>query len=113
MRFARIAAVAAGVLVLGIATLLLFGALTTRSRQIEVSQVAAVKVDERAAAERLAGAVRFKTISFDDKPNASAEAFLGLHVYLAQQFPLVPRTLNLEKVGQYSLLYRWQGSDPS
>jgi carboxypeptidase PM20D1 len=113
MRFARITAVAAGVLVLGVAAILLFGALTMRSRQVSVAPVAAVKVDEMAAAERLAGAVRFKTISLDDKPNASAEAFLALHDYLAQQFPLVHRTLTLEKIGQYSLLYTWQGSDPS
>jgi len=52
-------------------------------------------------------------VSFDDRPDASAEAFLGLHDYLARQFPNAHRVLDLEKVGQYSLLYTWAGSDPS
>jgi len=46
--------------------------------------------------------VRFKTISFDDQPDA-AQAFLGLHDNLAHQFPLVHRTLKLERVGQFRL----------
>lgn len=102
-----------GVLVIMVAAVVVFRAYATGSRQLAVPPVAVAAVDAKATAERLGGAVRFKTISFDDKPDASAEAFLGLHDYLTQQFPRVHRTLKLEKVGQYSLLYTWQGSDPS
>jgi carboxypeptidase PM20D1 len=113
MRFARKAVAAVGVLVIVIAAAVLLRTFAPGSQQILTSPVAVAAVDAEAAAERLAGAVRFKTISFDDKPDASAEAFLGLHEYLARQFPLVHRTLKLEKIGQYSLLYTWPGSDPS
>jgi carboxypeptidase PM20D1 len=106
-------AVAFGVLVIGLAAVVLLRGFLGGSRQVAVAPVAAVAVDAEAAAMRLAGAVRFKTVSFDDKPDASASAFLGLHEYLAQQFPLLHRTLKLEKIGQYSLLYRWPGSDSS
>ncbi len=113
MGFGRKAAAGVGVLVIGLAAVVLLRTFASGSRQIQASPVAAVAVDAQAAAERLAGAVRFKTISYDDKPDVSAEAFLGLHEYLAKQFPLVHRTLKLEKIGQYSLLYTWPGSDPS
>ena len=111
MRVARIVAAAFGALVILLAAVVLLRAFATGSRQISASPVAEVAIDAEAAAKRLAGAVRFKTISLDDRPDASAKAFLDLHQYLAQQFPLVHRTLKLEKIGQYSLLYSWPGSD--
>jgi carboxypeptidase PM20D1 len=112
MRIGAGVAIAIGALLIGAAGVVSIRTVSG-SRQISASPIAAVAVDASAAAERLAGAVRFETISFDDKPDASADAFLGLHEYLARQFPLVHRTLKLEKVGQYSLLYTWPGSDPS
>lgn len=106
-------AIAIGVLLIGATGVVSLRAFVSVSRQIPVSPIPAVAIDAPAAAERLAGAVRFETISFDDRPDASADAFLGLHEYLKRQFPLVHRALKLEKVGQYSLLYTWPGSDPS
>lgn len=54
--------------------------------------------------------VRFKTISFGrDKPT-SARALLAYHKYLEQQFPLVHKNLRREVVGDYSLLYTFEGT---
>jgi carboxypeptidase PM20D1 len=83
------------------------------TRQLAVGPVAHAKVDGTAAAERLAGAVRLKTITYDNKPDASAAEFVKLHGYLETSFPLTHRTLKREIVGGYSLLYTWQGSDAS
>ncbi len=113
MRFGFKLAIAVGVIVIGTAAAMSLRALAVGSRQIAVPPVEVAAIDAQAAANRLAGAVRFETISFDDRPDASAQEFLGLHDYLARQFPLVHRTLTLEKVGQFSLLYTWPGSDPS
>ncbi len=44
-------------------------------------------VDGEAAARRLAGAIRIKTITYDEKPLASAAEFGELHAFLAAQFP--------------------------
>jgi len=96
-----------------LAGVILFRGLDARSRQIDVAPAQVAAVDAEAVAQRLAGAMRFKTISVDDRPDASVDAFHGLHDYLAQQFPLVHRALKLEKVGRLSLLYTWPGSDPS
>ncbi|HEY0857206.1 MAG TPA: M20 family peptidase [Albitalea sp.] len=68
-------------------------------------------VDAQAAAARLAGALRFQTLSLQDRPDASAAAFLELHAYLQRSFPLVHAQLERERVGGYSLLYTWRGTD--
>jgi carboxypeptidase PM20D1 len=65
------------------------------------------------AAERLAGAIRIRTISSEDPSLFDAEAFRRLHEYLATAFPRVHAELQPEAVATHSLLYRWQGSNSS
>ncbi len=62
--------------------------------------------------ERLAAALRFRTVSHQEAP-PDAEAFLGLHRFLRDSFPRVHATLEREVVADYSLLYRWPGRDRS
>lgn len=83
------------------------------TRQRGVEPVAHVKVDGMAAAQRLAGAVRLRTVAHDDKPDGSAAELLTLHDYLRSAFPLAHQALKREVVGGYSLLYTCQGSEPS
>jgi carboxypeptidase PM20D1 len=66
-----------------------------------------------AAAERLAEAIRFRTISWGDAERLDREAFLGFHAFLARSFPRVHASLRREVVNEYSLLYTWPGEDPS
>ncbi|WP_447980597.1 M20 family peptidase [Candidatus Nitrospira bockiana] len=88
-------------------------ALTVVSRQLPPVQVPLIRIDGHAAAERLAAAVRFKTISYQDPAESDRTAFLALHDYLSRAFPASHRVLEREVVGRYSLLYTWPGSDPS
>jgi carboxypeptidase PM20D1 len=87
------------------------GTLRHGSRQLSVPAATAVAVNEAAAAERLAGAVRFRTVSYETPSEASHAEFLKLHAYLAQVFPKAHATLQREVVGNYSLLYMWPGHD--
>jgi carboxypeptidase PM20D1 len=88
-------------------------ALRLPSRQMKVAPVAARSVNGDAVAQHLAEAIGFPTISFSDDPaQFQAEAFEALHVWLAQTYPRLHRTLVLERVGGQGLLYTWQGSDP-
>ncbi|HET9220402.1 MAG TPA: M20 family peptidase [Terriglobia bacterium] len=64
-------------------------------------------------AERLAGAIRIPTISHEDSAEFNAQAFKDLHAYLSDVFPRVHANLRREAVGEYSLLYTWQGTNPS
>ena len=60
---------------------------------------------------RLAQAVRFQTVSYEDAGQIKGDEFRALHNYLEQTFPKVHSTLTKELVGDYSLLYTWKGRD--
>jgi carboxypeptidase PM20D1 len=63
------------------------------------------------AAERLAGAIRIPTISYEDAVHFPAQAFTDFHGYLHAQYPRVHATLRREMIGGFSVLYTWQGTD--
>ncbi|RLQ20660.1 M20/M25/M40 family metallo-hydrolase [Seongchinamella sediminis] len=86
------------------------------SMQSEDVDPVVIEVDIDAAAKRLAGGVRFPTISNEDRDDFDVKAFEGFHDYLEKTFPNVHKTLKREVLGDprpYSLLYTWEGKDPS
>lgn len=83
------------------------------SLQLQVPPAPRVEIDEKAAAERLSGAIPIRTVSGMEGLQSSGQAFKALHAYLAQQFPKLHATLKKEVVGDNALLYTWTGSDPS
>lgn len=83
------------------------------SLQLQVPPAQPVVVDEKAAADRLAGAIPIRTVSGMDGLQSGGEEFKKLHAYLAQQFPKLHATLKKEVVGDHALLYTWTGSDSS
>ena len=83
------------------------------SRQLQVPPAPPLAVDADAVADKLAGAIRFRTESSQADPQANAEEFRKLHAYLAQRFPRLHATLQREVVGGLSLLYTWRGTDPA
>jgi carboxypeptidase PM20D1 len=103
-------------LVVGCALALVVGvvhARTTRFRPVRPAVAPAPDVPIRGAAERLGASIRFATISHEDSAAFDPEAFRGLHAYLQTAFPRVHSQLPRESVATHSLLYTWQGSDPS
>lgn len=72
-----------------------------------------IAVDEGAAAERLAGALRIPTVTHNERSKVDWTQWPRLHAYVAEQFPNVHRQLKRETVAQYSLLYTWEGRDPA
>ncbi|MEL7452049.1 MAG: M20 family peptidase [Pseudomonadota bacterium] len=66
-------------------------------------------------AEHLSEAVRFRTITrkAGDPSPENAGPWLAFHVWLGETYPLVHQVMVRETVANYSLLYTWQGSDPS
>ncbi len=73
----------------------------------------AITLDSAAAATRLAGAIRFPTVSLRSGGPIDTAAFLGLHRYLEASFPLVHAQLTREFVTDLSLVYTWTGADPT
>ena len=102
-----------GFFVVVIAVVLVVNTLRMSSLQIDADPVADIPMNEIAAAERLAAALRIQTISHENPDDFDGDPFLQFHMYLEETFPTVHSTLTWETVNEYSLLYRWEGSDPS
>lgn len=94
-----------------LAAVLAFNTWRQPSRQVAVPAVAPVAVDTAAVADRLAAAVRLRTVSVDGQPDAAAAEFTRLHAWLAASYPQAHAAMRRETVGGYSLLYTWPGTD--
>lgn len=81
------------------------------SKQLQVKPLAPLAIDERATAERLAAAVRLKTVSSATDANLNAAEFKALHALLTKQFPKTHAALKREVIDELNLLYTWQGAD--
>lgn len=81
------------------------------SRQLPAEPSSELAVDAAGAAQRLAGALRFQTVSHQDSMQFDAAEFRRFQDYLATSFPRVHATLRREAVGRFSLLFRWAGAD--
>jgi carboxypeptidase PM20D1 len=64
------------------------------------------------AAERLAGAVRIPTISFDVDSPVDTAAFIAFREYLVETYPAIHSVMTPMIFNEFSLLYRWEGSNP-
>jgi len=86
------------------------------SLQMQGVEQVTIDVDIDGAAERLSRAVQFPTISNQDRDDFDTEAFEAYHAFLVESYPNVHATLKREVLGDprpYSLLYTWEGKDPS
>ncbi|WP_092980028.1 M20 family peptidase [Robiginitalea myxolifaciens] len=99
-------------LIIAVIAIVLFNTLTMNSQQVEAEPLAMPEISD-SAYYRLAGALTYKTISFNEDTPPDSAAFFGLHRFLAKSFPRVHQEMELTKISTYSLLYKWQGSDTS
>lgn len=95
-----------------LAAVLLFNTFSFKSKQLKTDAVPLYPVSD-SAVQRLSRAIKFKTISYQDSGKTDTSQFLGLHRFLKQSFPLIDSILTLEKINEYSLLYKWKGSNSS
>ena len=101
-----------GALALLLAVMLLNTLRLPGPREFVSAPVAALPVPVDAASERLAEAVRFRTVSEQlHEPDVEA-AFGAFNAWLASAYPRVFATLESERVNGHSLLLRWPGERP-
>ena len=103
----------AGLALVAVVAVVLVRAARFASLQPEVTAYTPLFVEAQQVANRLAGGLRFATVSSQDASELDAEAFRGFHRYLEESYPRVHRTLARETVNDWSLLYTWRGRDPS
>eukprot|EP00002_Diphylleia_rotans_P002323 TRINITY_DN1147_c0_g1_i2.p1 TRINITY_DN1147_c0_g1~~TRINITY_DN1147_c0_g1_i2.p1 ORF type:complete len:360 (-),score=85.67 TRINITY_DN1147_c0_g1_i2:120-1199(-) len=102
--------------VASIATLMAYNTIINVAQPPPFPPMKVKNVDSAETARRISEAIQFKTISYErrgDVKQESAEAFLGLHKFFEREFPLVHEKLKREIINEYTLLYRWDGSDLS
>src|SRR2546430_1933709 len=105
----RTALFALGGAAVALAVVLLANTATYHTRQIPSEPAPAIALDTAAAAERLAHALRFRTISFGGASGVDTTSFHDFQLYLQRTFPRLHAALTRERVGGLSLLYRWAG----
>lgn len=104
-------ALAAGFILL--AGVIMGRGLLFRSRQLLVNSVDLDYPKPAGPAGRLARAVQFKTVSYQDHDKVDFTQFEALRQFLETSYPRVHASLKHEVVADHSLLYAWEGSQPA
>ena len=106
-----------------LATILIFAVMAIRAssfggpldvEQVELPPPPAINAAN--AVEHLSTAIKFRTvtkISGDPATPEAAKPWRDMHNWMEETYPLVHAQLRKELIAGYTLLYTWQGSDPS
>ncbi len=96
-----------------LAALIAVLAVNTRRKKPQAPKMQSLEpiaLDADKLAQNLSGMIRLKTVTSLTMDGFDADAFLGMHAYLQQTYPLLHKTLEREIVNTYSLLFKWKGS---
>ncbi|WP_439882837.1 M20/M25/M40 family metallo-hydrolase [Pontibacter sp. MBLB2868] len=103
------------ILIISINLILLTG--TTALAQTAIHKVSSdseiILSDRAKAADKLADAIKLKTVSAVEPVDFHYNSFKMLHLHLQHSFPKTHQILKREVINGYSLLYTWQGSNPN
>jgi carboxypeptidase PM20D1 len=106
-RFFQLTGVLAGLLIIA----MIYNTLTFQSISSEEVEDVQVELVNDGIAERFAGAIRIPTVSHQKVEDINYPSFLTLHQYIDANFPEIAQSLQKIVINDYSLLYKWQGSD--
>ena len=102
----------AGLLFLVFVAVLLVNTVRFSSKQLtNVTPAPAVVVSD-SATNRLAEAIRYRTVSYNEYALIDTTQFDGFIEFLNRSFPRLHRQLTLERINQYALLSTWPGRNP-
>lgn len=93
-------------------SIVLFHALSARSRQLPATPATVDVEPLPGATARFQHALRFRTITTSRFEREDAE-FIAFRDFLRTAYPRTHQLLDLEILSEHSMLYRWQGSNPS
>jgi carboxypeptidase PM20D1 len=78
---------------------------------LELAPPIAIDVDR--AAQRLAEAIRFRTVSHQDPQDNDWAEWDRLHAWMQATYPAVHAAMTREVVAGHTLVYTWPGTDPA
>lgn len=71
------------------------------------------KIDVDRYCQNLSDAIKIKTISNYDREKVDWNEFKRFHEFLEERYPLIHKTLIKTEIADASLVYKWEGTDPS
>lgn len=71
------------------------------------------KIDVDRYCQNLSDAIKIKTISNYDREKVDWNEFKRFHEFLEERYPLIHKTLIKTEIADASLIYKWEGTDPS
>lgn len=86
--------------------------LVFRSQQVE-TQTIVLPVFGDSSVAHMSEAITYPTISTASDAPIDTAAFGGFHRFLEEAYPLIHTSLKREVFSSFSLLYTWEGKDPS
>ena len=98
-----------GVLVLGLG----LNAWRLDSQQVQPPRLDTPALDGDRAVLNLAAAIRFRTLGDTSNRAAEPDPFRAFHAFLATAYPRVHESMRVETVDDLSLLFTWNGRDPT
>ncbi len=101
-----------GLLIIIVLAVLIVNTLRLSSKQVTANTLESIELPNDVY-QNLSKAIQYPTISFSEDAIPDSTAFFGFHRFLEETFPLTHEKLSLEKISDYSLLYKWQGSNTS
>jgi carboxypeptidase PM20D1 len=106
-KWAGLAAIVMAVL----AAVVCFNAARMGSRQINVARNDEAAPPTEAAAQRLAHAVRFQTLSHQQAAKFPAAEFDRFRAFLSATYPRTNSAFKIRHINTYGVLYEWPGTD--
>ncbi|MFK8020472.1 MAG: M20 family peptidase [Pseudomonadales bacterium] len=100
-------------LVLLLIAILLFNTLRMTVRSVEAVDQVKVPVNAQQITERMAQAIRFRTVSTGDEATQEYTQFRAFVAWVEQTYPQVYSVMNLEMIAEHTILLTWQGSNPT
>lgn len=97
-----------GILVILIA-IMTINTIFKKQRKSPAPQAEELPFDKDKLAKNLSGMIQLKTVTSLTQEGFDKDAFLGMHKYLEETYPLIHQTLEKEIVNEYSLIYKWKG----
>ncbi|MGM0547304.1 MAG: M20 family peptidase [Bacteroidota bacterium] len=70
------------------------------------------EIDEAKAIDRLSEGVQYQTISLEDTTEIDYQSYDRFIDYLKTSYEGVHQNLERKRIGEYSLLYKWEGTNP-
>jgi carboxypeptidase PM20D1 len=68
------------------------------------------EIEEKEAINRLSQGIRHKTVSLEDTTEINYEYYEGFIDFLEQNYPYLHQSTEHRRIGEYSLLYKWEGT---